>query len=265
MNIGTGIHHHAILTTHTGPNSLFKPGIEMLSCCSSWGSRPKWNCSHIHSKHMQSVWDHSYAVDHRYWDQSSCHYHNSGWHILWIRAKFPGHTWNWNNFMLQWLRLQTHIKWFSHLLQTYSKWFRTFICCGWALGSIIMPYSQHMLALGLRRCFQFTPGIETMACCSGWGSRPTLNDSHHIFWHMQSVWDHSYVVDEHHCNPSSCHYHNPCWHRFWVSAKFPVRTWNWNNVMLQWLKLQTHIKWFSHLLQTYSKWFRTYICCGWAL
>ncbi len=39
------------------------PGQQMMVKCSDWGCRPNQDWSHINVKHMQSVWQPSYAVD----------------------------------------------------------------------------------------------------------------------------------------------------------------------------------------------------------
>ncbi len=78
--IDTGIHHHAISTSHsTSAKNQLTPGVQMKSWCSGWGSRSTCNDSYIHfTHHIKSNWDHSYSVD-QYWDPSSCHYHNFCW------------------------------------------------------------------------------------------------------------------------------------------------------------------------------------------
>ena len=62
-------------------------------------------------------------------------------------GKFLGHRWATNNIMAHWLRPQTHMEWFPHSLETYTRYLRTFICCGGADGSTAMLRTPYMLAL----------------------------------------------------------------------------------------------------------------------
>jgi hypothetical protein len=39
------------------------PGQQMMVKCSDWGCRPNQDWSHINVRHMQGVWQLSYAVD----------------------------------------------------------------------------------------------------------------------------------------------------------------------------------------------------------
>ena len=47
----------------------------MMSWCIDWGSWSTSNDSHIHSKHIQGVWEHSYSVDEEM-DPPSCNFHH---------------------------------------------------------------------------------------------------------------------------------------------------------------------------------------------
>jgi hypothetical protein len=81
------IHHHAVATTVVGPDlGVWQKTCVRHTCVQViqlfgvvWGSRPTWNVSNLHSKHIQGVWDkHSYAVSGGQ-DPSSCHCHNCCW------------------------------------------------------------------------------------------------------------------------------------------------------------------------------------------
>jgi hypothetical protein len=39
------------------------PGQQMMVKCSDWGCRPNQDWSHINVRHIQGVWQPSYAVD----------------------------------------------------------------------------------------------------------------------------------------------------------------------------------------------------------
>jgi hypothetical protein len=62
-------------------------------------------------------------------------------------ADFLGHRDATNDARVDWLRLKTHMKWFPHPLHTYTRYLRSFICCGcgWADWSTIMPLPPYLL------------------------------------------------------------------------------------------------------------------------
>ncbi len=113
--------------------------------CSGWGSRPTWNGSHIHLKHIQGDWQHSYAVDDQM-DPSPCCYQRTCWPRFGDMTKILGWSYFLNHTNLKWLRLKTHMKWFPHPPQANTRCLTTFICCGWADGSITMLLPLHLLA-----------------------------------------------------------------------------------------------------------------------
>jgi len=102
------------------PRSLLLIGAEMKPLCRGWGSKPIWNGSHIHSKHIKGAWQPSYALDGAM-DPSSCHYHHTCQSRFGMSAESPGHCCLLlNETFVYWLRLQTQVEWFSHPLQTYK-------------------------------------------------------------------------------------------------------------------------------------------------
>jgi hypothetical protein len=107
------------------------------------GSKPR---CHIHSIHMKGVWRHSNAVNGGDIDTSSCHYHHTCWFRLFgLSAKILGHCLVPNEAIVQWLKLQTRMKWLpQHPLHTYERCLTTFICCGWDYGSIMMTLPPHL-------------------------------------------------------------------------------------------------------------------------
>ena len=115
------------------------------------------------------------------------------------QLKSRGHCLAPNEVLVQWLRLQTHMDWFPHPLQTYESCLTTFICCGREYGSITMLLLPHLLV---------------------------------------QIWE---------------VYQNP-WSLLGAAL---------NEALVQWLRLQTHMEWFPHPLQTYTSCLTTFICCGW--
>ena len=145
---------------------------------------------------MKGVSQPSYAVDGDM-DPSSGRYHYTCQPRFGDLLKIFGHCLATKEAIAHWLRLQTHMEWFPHTLQTYEKCFTTFICCGWGYGSIIWP-----LPLPLYLSAQiWSSGVKICGHC--------------------------------------------------LATK---------EAIAHWLRLQTHMDRFPHLLQTYEKCFTTVIC-----
>ena len=93
---------HAVTSTLIGPEvgSPLKPLVsaehQMILLGNGWGSKPTWNGSHIHSRHIKGDWQPSYAFD-RDMDPSSCRYHHTCWSWLGRSAGIFGHCLAWND------------------------------------------------------------------------------------------------------------------------------------------------------------------------
>ena len=74
--------------------------------------------------------------------------------------------WATSDTIVESLKLQIHMECFQSSLQTYTRCLRTFMCCVWAAGSIIMPLSNLLFAqiLGLSKNPFFTPGYKWYHC-----------------------------------------------------------------------------------------------------
>jgi len=144
---------------------------------------------------------------------------------------------------------------FPHPLQTYAQLWRSYVWCEWrSLESTIIPYAQLLLAQPfdpIKFC------MSHMQCKGYHGAVNEAQDSHH---HgddsqvMEGDWD----PLSHHCLTHS-------WDRFWISTTFPHHICNAKDVMMQWLRLQTHMEWSSHPLQTYASSWRSFISGGGSL
>ena len=64
-------------------NSWVTAGLQIISRCIGWGSKPIWNGFHIYSIHIKGAWEYSYGVDGQI-GQPSCHYHHTYWR--WIHG-----------------------------------------------------------------------------------------------------------------------------------------------------------------------------------
>jgi hypothetical protein len=65
--------------------------------------------------------------------------------LLLLRKHVFSKVGEWLGTIVQWLRLKTHLELFSHPPQVYTRCLKTFICCGWAYGSITTPLLPHLL------------------------------------------------------------------------------------------------------------------------
>ena len=119
-------------------NSRVTPGLHMMSYCSDWGSRSTSNDSHIHSKHIHGVWEHSYSVDEEMDPPSCLFHHDCSSQINWdsrIHGSHLGYIW----CRTALVEAPDPHEVVPTPLQTCSMCLRAFICCGWGGGSTIMP------------------------------------------------------------------------------------------------------------------------------
>ena len=79
-------------------------------------------------------------------DPSPLHYHGRWQPRFGKSAKILGHCWAKNRTITQAMRLETHPEWITHPCHTYTRCLTTFICNGWAYGSITTSLSWQVLA-----------------------------------------------------------------------------------------------------------------------
>ena len=93
------------------PSNLFSPRGQMMVKSSDWGCRPNQDWSNINVRHMQGVWQSSYAVDVNMdavdvnMDASLQHYGRSHWPIFGKSPRNLGNSWATNDGEVQWLTL----------------------------------------------------------------------------------------------------------------------------------------------------------------
>ena len=80
------------------------PGQQKMVKCNYWVCRPNQDWFHINSKHVQGVWQPSYAVD-VHMDGSLQHYSSSCWPSFWKSPRIMGNSWGTNDGEVQCLRL----------------------------------------------------------------------------------------------------------------------------------------------------------------
>ena len=78
-------------------------------------------------------------------EPSSCDYHYMCSFRCGKSNEILHHSWATKDTIVQLLRLLPKMEGFSHPLPTYERCLKTFICCGWAHGSIIMPLPPYVL------------------------------------------------------------------------------------------------------------------------
>ena len=126
-------------------------------------------------------------------DLSSCHYH----HTCWPRFGRSASKWC-HGTVVEALNPHGMV---PHPLQTYTRWFPTFICCGWEYGGVFMPLlltttlvgpdlGSQLRSVSLVVCTQ----MMLMPWWSGWGSNPTWNGSHIHSKHIYKVIDNLHML-----------------------------------------------------------------------
>ena len=81
------------------------PGQQMMMKCGDWGCKPNQDWSqHINVRHMQGVWQPSYAVDVNM-DVSLQHSRSPCWQSFGNSSRNLGNSWATNDGEVRWLRL----------------------------------------------------------------------------------------------------------------------------------------------------------------
>ncbi len=99
-------------------------GVKMMSLCHCWGWQPPQNNSHIHIRHIKSVWAHWYA--------NHCLQYQPYTVIPTLLGSDFGvqsHLWSQNDVIMSWLSLTATWNYSPHPYWTYTKCLSTLICC----------------------------------------------------------------------------------------------------------------------------------------
>ena len=163
-----------------------------------------------------------------------------------------------SDVVMSWLRLQTHLECIPHPCHMYTQCFSTLICRGWAYGCTltllrlcrsggefwIIGVGRSLSNAGMswlrlqthlestpHPCHMYTKCFSTLICC-GWayGSALTLLHLCRSGVDLRKIG----------LSPSP------------------------SDVVLSWLRLQTHLECIPHPFHMYTQRFSTLICCGWA-
>ncbi len=115
--------------------------VKMMSLCHGWGWQPLQTASHIHLRHIQSVWTHWYAV-HGHMAVALNSYTHSTWvRLLWswvtcgVKMMSLHHGWGWQ---------PTQTASFIHI-RRFKKCLSTLIYCFWAYSSSLKQLYPHYL------------------------------------------------------------------------------------------------------------------------
>ena len=206
-------------------------------------------------------------ISKRQMDLPSWHFHQTSLPKFMERAKFFYHSWDINDVMVVCLRPQTRMEWFPHPLQAYIMCLRTIICCEWVDGSTIIlstlaglwPWNTGVGQIpGSQLGYKWCHGALVKAPHPH-GIVPTSTSNIykmfeiiHVLW--MGRWIHHDVTSTIILGPD-----------FRELAEYVCHTsWTTNDVMVYCLMTQTHMKWFPHPLQTYTRCLRSIMGCGWA-
>jgi hypothetical protein len=108
-------------------------GVKMMSLCHGWGWQPHQSASHIHIRHIQSVWAHWYAV-HGHTVSALHSYTHPTWLRFWglvtcaVKMMSLCHGWSW-----QPNQTAPHIH-MRHLQNVWACWYAT-------MGIQYQPYT----------------------------------------------------------------------------------------------------------------------------
>jgi hypothetical protein len=118
------VHRHVVaaLLSYTHPTWLrlwwswvtCACGVKMMPLCHGWGYLPIQTASHIHSRHIQHVWEHWYAIHiHRYIVAALFDYTHHTWLMLWwswdtCGVKMMSLWHSWGCHIMSWLRLPSY-------------------------------------------------------------------------------------------------------------------------------------------------------------
>jgi len=159
-------------------------------------------------QYTQSVWQHSYGVDGQM-DPLPCHYYHIWWPRFENAAEILGHFWASHHTIEVWLRLLTHIVWFSHPQKHITKLFDNFhmMLMGRTIHHHATATTHDDPDLRVQLKSWVTSGHQTIPLSGGSGCRSTWHGSHIHFKHNQGVWQHSYDAngqkDHHHANTTT--------------------------------------------------------------
>jgi hypothetical protein len=237
------------------------PGLQWVYkwCQGALVEAPKPQWFPHYSIHMERVVGHLFRADTGQMDPPSFNYHHTCWPRVWgVFGWCLGKREATNDVSVDWLRPQTHMEWLLHPLQTYKMCLRTFICC--VYGQMDPPSLHYH-----HTCWPKVWGVSWFPWTQ-WGYK----------------WCHGALVeapDPHGMVPTSTPYICKVWQGVWelktfiwcrwavgstiiiplppflLAQNFQIRGISYvtarllemtNDVMVHWLRPQTHMERFPH-------------------
>jgi hypothetical protein len=189
----------------------------MMSLCHGWGWQPPQTASHIHTRHIQNVWVHWYAV-HCHRVAALYSFTHSNWIRLWDSGSLEESKWC--HYVM--VEADCHLKLLPTSILDISKngWAHWYAVHGHTVAALhrYPPYLAQILGLWV------TCGVKMMSLCHGWGWLPPQTASFILSRHIQNDWVHWYAVHGH--TVAALHsYTHPTWLRFWGSGSLVESKW----------------------------------------
>ncbi len=207
--------------------------VEMISLCHDWGWQSPQTSSHIHIRHVHSVWAHWYAL-HMHMVAALHSYTLPTWLRFWGSGSLVESKWC-HHVML--VEADSHLKLLpASILDIYkvSEHIDMLsIAYGSCLTQLYLPYLAQMLG------FWVTCEVKIMSLCHRWGGQSPQTSSQMHIRHIQSVWAHWYAVHWH--TVGSLHRFTHCkMFEFWGSGSLVFVESKWCHYVM--VEADSHLK-----------------------
>ncbi len=227
---------------------LFTCGVEMMQLYHDWGSHPPHTASHIHTRHIQSVWA-ICMLSHRHMGAPLYRYTGQVVPRFWIFLSLV----EWKGCHNIMVEADIRLRLFPISILDICKVFEVLICCLtciWVHSYIITEDGWPQI-LG----FWVTCGVEMMPFHHSWGSHPPQTASQIRIRHIQRVWGIGMPSQGHMDAPLS--FHQPSWQQileFWSFVE-----WKWCNFII--VEAEIHLRLYPTSILDIYKVFEVLVCC----
>ncbi len=165
-------------------------GVNIMWLCHGWGWQPPQTASHIHIKHVQSVWAHWYAVHMHTISALQSYTHPTSWLRFWDSGSLVESKWC--DYVM--VEADSHLKLLpTSILDIYKVIEHIDML---SMGIQYHPYTVTPTLLGSDFGVLGHLWVKMMWLCHARGWQPSKTASHIHIRHIQSVWAHWYAV---HC------------------------------------------------------------------
>jgi hypothetical protein len=115
-------------------------GVKMMWLCHGWGWQPPQTASHIHKRHIQSVWAHWYAI-HRHLVAALPIYTHPTWLRFWGSRSLVESKWC--DYVM--VEADSHLKLLpASILDIYKVFEHSISSLFWSYCILYLSHSQHM-------------------------------------------------------------------------------------------------------------------------